>query len=81
MQAENGVVHGSEWYAGDHAAFAFRGISCMALTSSDLFEGGLEHTHTMRDTLDTVDSGQVEPAADFIHQSVLLFSRMSALAL
>ena len=80
MQAQREVVYGSEWYAGDHAAFAFRGIPCMALTSSDLFEGGLEHTHTMRDTLDTVDLGQAEPAADFIHQLVLLFSRMPALA-
>ena len=49
MQTQNEVVYGPEWYAGDHAAFAFRGIPCMVLTSSDLFEGGLDHTHTMRD--------------------------------
>lgn len=36
------VVKGTEWYAGDHAVFAFRGIPCLAVTSSDLFEGALE---------------------------------------
>ena len=33
----------------------------------------VEDTHTMRDTLDTVDPDQAEPAAEPIHQSVLLF--------
>ena len=70
MQTQNKVVYGPEWYAGDHAAFAFMGIPCMVLTSSDLFEGGLDNTHTMRDTLDTVDLSQVEFAADYIDQSI-----------
>lgn len=68
MQTQNEVVYGPEWYAGDHAAFAFRGIPCMVLTSSDLFDGGLDNTHTMRDTLDTVDLSQVEFAANYINQ-------------
>ena len=70
MQTQNEVVYGSEWYAGDHAAFAFRGIPCMVLSSSDLFEGGLDDTHTMRDTPDKVDLSQVKPAADFIMQYI-----------
>lgn len=70
MQTQNEVVYGQEWYAGDHAAFAFRGIPCMVLTSSDLFEGGLDNTHTMRDTLDTVDLSQVELAANYINQYI-----------
>lgn len=70
MQTQNEVVYGPEWYAGDHAAFAFRGIPCMVLTSSDLFEGGLDNTHTMRDTLDTVDLSQVELAANYINQYI-----------
>ena len=36
-------------------------------------EGGLEHTHTMRDTLDTIDLSQVRPDADLIRQSVAAF--------
>lgn len=71
MQTQNEVVYGPEWYAGDHAAFAFRGIPCMVLTSSDLFEGGLDNTHTMRDTLDTVDLSQVELAANYINQYII----------
>ena len=70
MQTQKEVVYGPEWYAGDHAAFAFRGIPCMVLSSSDLFEGGLDDTHTMRDTLDTVDLRQVELAACYIHQYI-----------
>ena len=70
MQTQNEVGYGPEWYAGDHAAFTFRGIPCMVLSSSDLFEGGLDNTHTMRDTLDTVDLSQIELAANFIAQGV-----------
>ena len=70
MQTQKEVVYGPEWYAGDHAAFAFRGIPCMVLSSSDLLEGGLDDTHTMRDTLDTVDLYQIESAADYINQYI-----------
>lgn len=73
MQTQKEVVYGPEWYAGDHAAFAFRGIPCMVLSSSDLFEGGLDNTHTMRDTLDTVDLSQVELAADYIDQTIAFY--------
>ncbi len=70
MKTQKEVIYGPEWYAGDHAAFAFRGIPCMVLSSSDLFEGGLDNTHTMRDTLETVDLNQVEVAASFINQYI-----------
>jgi aminopeptidase YwaD len=60
------IVKGDEWYAGDHAPFAFRGIPCMAVTSSDLFEGALEHTHTSKDTLDTIDFGMIKSTAQFL---------------
>ena len=36
-------------------------------------EVGLEHTHPMRDTLDTIDLSHVRPAADLIRQSVAAF--------
>ncbi|WP_406541872.1 M28 family metallopeptidase [Clostridium ljungdahlii] len=49
------IVKGRKWYAGDHAPFIFRGIPCLVVTSSDLFSGGLEYTHTSKDTLDTID--------------------------
>ena len=75
MQTQNEVVYGTEWYAGDHAAFAFRGIPCMVLSSSDLFEGGLDNTHTMRDTLDTVDLSQIELAVNFINHTILQINK------
>lgn len=60
------VVIGEPWYAGDHAAFAFRGVPCIAVTSSDIFAGGLNDTHTMRDTVDTVDVRLLSEAASFL---------------
>lgn len=60
------VVEGGAWYAGDHCAFAFQGIPCMAVTSSDLFQGGLKDTHTPKDTLETVDFTLIQQAAAYI---------------
>ena len=40
----------------------------MVLSSSDLLEGGLDNTHTMRDTLDKVDLSQIELAVNYINQ-------------
>ena len=60
------VVIGEPWYAGDHAAFAFRGVPCIAVTSSDIFAGGLNDTHTMRDTIDTVDVKLISETASFL---------------
>lgn len=60
------ITEGEPWYAGDHCAFAFQGLPCMAVTSSDLFEGGLKNTHTPKDTLETVDPTLIQQAADYI---------------
>ncbi len=60
------IAKGKEWYAGDHAPFIFRGISCMVVTSSDFFDGALDHTHTPKDTVDTVDYELVKPTAQYL---------------
>lgn len=59
---------GEEWYAGDHMVFAFSGIPCIAITSSDIAEGGLNHTHTMEDTIQTVDDTLLVEAVSFIEE-------------
>ncbi len=69
------IEYGQEWYAGDHAAFAFDGTPCIAVTSSDIFEGALDDTHTMRDTVDNVDLGLVRYAADFVSGFVRSMSK------
>lgn len=63
---QENVVIGEPWYAGDHAAFAFQGVPCIAVTSSDIFAGGLNDTHTMRDTVDTVDLRLLSETASFL---------------
>ncbi len=63
IQSSTKVIKGKEWYAGDHAPFVFRGTPCMAVTSSDFFDGALEYTHTPKDTLDTVDIELIKSSA------------------
>jgi len=75
MEERKKVIYGSEWYAGDHAAFAFKGIPCMVLSSSDLFDGALNNTHTMSDTADTIDLNLIEPAAAYINSFVSEISK------
>ena len=38
----------ADWYSGDHAIYAMNGTSCIAVTSSDLFDGALEAVHTQK---------------------------------
>jgi aminopeptidase YwaD len=49
------IKKGIEWYAGDHAMFAFKGVPCIVATSSNLFEKAVNYTHTPADTKDIVD--------------------------
>lgn len=63
MLSSANVVKGNEWYAGDHALFVFQGTPCLVVTSSDFFDGALEHTHTPKDTLDTIDIELIKSSA------------------
>ncbi|AKN31527.1 peptidase M28 [Clostridium carboxidivorans P7] len=68
------IVKGKEWYAGDHVPFIFRGIPCLVVTSSDLFSGALEYTHTSKDTLDTIDFDMVDHIVRYIVEIISAFS-------
>lgn len=69
------ITEGDPWYAGDHCAFAFTGTPCIAITSADLFEGGLLNTHTLNDTPDCVDINLIEPTAEYIAALVHAFDK------
>ncbi|MCO1603888.1 M28 family metallopeptidase [Desulfosporosinus nitroreducens] len=60
------IILGEEWYAGDHAMFAFKGIPCIAVTSSNLFETVIQITHTQRDTIDQISDNLIDQTADFL---------------
>ncbi|MCO5387506.1 MAG: M28 family peptidase [Desulfosporosinus sp.] len=60
------IIMGEEWYAGDHAMFAFKGIPCIAVTSSNLFETVIQITHTQRDTIDQISDNLIDQTADFL---------------
>lgn len=69
------ITMGSEWYAGDHAPFLFRGIPCVVVTSSDLFECASAYTHTPRDTLEIVDTESVNHATTFLVDFIVEMGR------
>ncbi|OAA88342.1 M28 family metallopeptidase [Clostridium coskatii] len=68
------IVKGKKWYAGDHSPFIFRGIPCLAITSSDLFSGALEYTHTSKDTLDTIDFDMIGHIVKYITEIISALS-------
>ncbi|WP_406661142.1 M28 family metallopeptidase [Methanolobus sp. ZRKC3] len=61
---------GQKWYAGDHAMFAFQGIPCIAVTSSNLFESVLELTHTENDIIENLDFDLINITADFLTEII-----------
>ncbi|MDW7672352.1 MAG: hypothetical protein SCK57_13525 [Bacillota bacterium] len=60
------LVRGEEWYEGDHSIFLQQGVSCMAVTSSNLHEGVMMISHTPQDTLDQVDPALLIELAAFL---------------
>lgn len=66
MSKRSNIVSGPQWYAGDHSVFAYQELPCIAVTSSNLFEGVLELTHTDKDTIDQVSYGLISETADFL---------------
>lgn len=60
------IERGPEWVESDHSIFVFRGVPCLALTSSTLREHVMAVSHTPRDTLEEVDLSLLVEAADFI---------------
>lgn len=76
IQLHKGIEKGEVWYAGDHCAFAFRGIPCLAVSSSDLFQGALAHTHTPEDTLLDIDEKLIEETAEFLVEVIKSFNKI-----
>jgi len=66
IKGSSNMVAGQQWYAGDHAVFAFSGTKCLLIYASDLFEGCISYTHCPKDTIELVDEKLIENAADFI---------------
>lgn len=49
------IIKGEEWYEGDHSMFLQQGVPCIAVTSSNVREVGMNITHTPKDVIDNVD--------------------------
>ncbi len=49
IMASGDLLEGEQWYSGDHGMFAFQGIPCIAVTSSDMFTDAIKLTHTKND--------------------------------
>jgi len=70
IQEHPRMTAGEQWIAGDHAIFAFQGIPCIAVTSSNLMERVVQLTHTQGDTTDEVDVGLLDETAAVIAEVV-----------
>ena len=68
IEERSAVQLGEAWYAGDHAVFASQGVPCLAIASSDMWEGGLDHTHTTEDTIQMVDAGILDESVSYIDE-------------
>lgn len=72
VQGNKKLLIGEQWYAGDHAMFAFQGIPCIVLTSSNLMEEVVAISHTPQDILDNVSYQQIEETSITICQLINL---------
>lgn len=70
MKKNNNVVMGEQWYAGDHSVFAFKGVPCIAVTSSNLLETVIQFLHTQRDTIDQISCDMINQTADFLTELI-----------
>ncbi|HYE82389.1 MAG TPA: M28 family peptidase [Clostridia bacterium] len=66
IKRNENVIIGAEWYSGDHSMFAYRGIPCISVTSSNLYGSDLELTHTGKDTIDQISYSLISETAAFL---------------
>ena len=60
------MERGPEWVESDHSIFVFRGVPCLALTSSTLRDPAFAALHSADDTVDLVDRALLVEATEFI---------------
>jgi Zn-dependent M28 family amino/carboxypeptidase len=65
------TVQPAEWTTGDFdtACFARGGVTCLSIGSLDE-SGGMPHLHRPEDTLENVDTSQVEQAINFAEATI-----------
>ena len=66
LRSSRRALPGEEWIAGDHAIFAFQGVPCVAVTSSNLMEELIRVTHTSEDRLELVDLDLLRAAGETV---------------
>lgn len=74
LQNSDYAEQGIQWFAGDHTMFVMRGIPCLAITSSDLFEKVIDLTHTPDDTIKHIDLNLIERSAEVIYKIITQYS-------
>jgi len=71
MLDKDTISRGQEWYAGDHAMFAFKGCPCIVATSSNLLEEVVKITHTNKDDISKVDISLLNSLADSLKEIII----------
>lgn len=70
IKRNENVIIGAEWYSGNHSMFVYRGIPCIAVTSSNLYGQVLELTHTGKDTMDQISYSLISETAAFLAEFI-----------
>ncbi len=71
------VSEGPQWFQGDHAILAMKGVPAIAMASSDMAGFMAEYAHSERDTVDLADPELIARAALFVRDVILETDSMS----
>ena len=67
------IERGPEWVDGDHSIFVFRGVPCLAITSSNMRDEVMSFSHSTQDSVAHLDRELLVEAANFIVDLVVGF--------
>jgi len=70
VQSRDGFEEGPEWFQGDHAILAMRGVPVMAIASAGMYEFMERYAHSKRDTVDLADYDKIADIALYVRDVI-----------
>ncbi len=68
--SRDGFEEGPEWFQGDHAILAMRGVPVMAIASAGMYEFMTRYAHSKRDTVDLADYDKIADIALYVRDVI-----------
>lgn len=69
-QSRDGFGEGPEWFQGDHAILAMKGVPVMAIASAGMYEFMARYAHSERDTFDLADYDKIADIALHVREVI-----------